>query len=127
LPESVTEAVFKRMESERQVLIDEIESDGEQQASAIRTAGDLESARLLTDAQAQATDLISQGQAEAAKTFRTFEQNPELANFLLKLNGLEAFLKEKTTLVLDPNTSPLELLLDTEPPVSPANKPAQSP
>lgn len=124
LPESVTEAVFKRMESERQVLIDEITSDGEQQASAIRTAGDLESARLLTDAQAKATDLVSQGQAEAAKTFRTFEQNPELANFLLKLNGLEAFLKEKTTLVLDPNTSPLELFLD---PDAPRNRPASTP
>jgi len=112
LPESVTEAVFKRMESERQVLIDEIKYDGEQQASAIRTAANLESARLVTEAQAEATRLISQGQAEAAKYFEVFERNPKLANFLLKLSGLEAFLKDKTTLVLDPNTSPLELLLN---------------
>jgi len=111
LPESVTEAVFKRMESERQVLIDEIKYDGEQQASAIRTAANLESARLVTEAEAEATSLISLGQAEAAKYFKVFERNPELANFLLKLAGLEAFLKDKTTLVLDPNTSPLELLL----------------
>lgn len=124
LPESVTEAVFKRMESERQVLIDQISSDGEQQASAIRTAADLESARLLTDAQAESTRLISLGQAEAAKSFHTFEQNPDLANFLLKLDGLEAFLKEKTTLVLDPHTSPLELLLN---PASLESKPTNSP
>jgi membrane protease subunit HflC len=118
LPESVTEAVFKRMESERQVLVDQIRSDGEQQASAIRTAADLESARLLTDAEAEATRLVSLGQAEAAKTFHTFERNPDLANFLLKLDGLEAFLKEKTTLILDPHTSPLELLLNPATPES---------
>jgi membrane protease subunit HflC len=127
LPESVTEAVFKRMESERQVLIDQIQSDGEQQASAIRTAADLESARLLTDAEAEATRLVSQGQAEAAKSFRTFEQNPDLANLLLKLSGLEAFLKEKTTLILDPNTSPLELLLNTGSPGSGETKTPKTP
>ena len=37
-------------------------------------------------------------------------QEPELANFLLRLTGLELFLKEKTTLILDQHTSPLDLM-----------------
>ena len=50
------------------------------------------------------------GEREAAKSFEVFQQNPELANFLLKLTGLEAFLKERTTLILDQGTPPLDLL-----------------
>jgi modulator of FtsH protease HflC len=113
LPEAVTEAVFKQMQAEREVLISQINSQGTEQSSAIRTAAKLESAKLLADAEAEATRVRSLGEAEAAKSFRVFEQNPELANFLLKLNALKSFLKEKTTLILDPNTSPLELLRDT--------------
>ena len=44
-------------------------------------------------------------------------QEPELANFLLRLTGLENFLGARTTLILDQNTSPLDLL----------TRPAQAP
>ena len=50
------------------------------------------------------------GEKEAAKHYAVFEQNPELANFLLKLNGLELFLKDRTTLILDQGTPPIDLL-----------------
>ena len=111
LPESVTEAVFKQMEAERDVLINQIKSQGTEEASSIRTAAELESAKLLADAQAEATKVRGLGDAEAAKSFETFEQNPDLASLLLKLGALESFLKEKSTLILDPNTVPLDLLL----------------
>jgi hypothetical protein len=39
-----------------------------------------------------------------------FQQNPELATLILKLQALELMLKEKTTLILDQNTPPLDLL-----------------
>jgi hypothetical protein len=37
-------------------------------------------------------------------------QEPELASFLLRLTGLEMFLRERTTLILDQSTPPLDLL-----------------
>ncbi len=110
LPESVTRTVFEQMRSERQVLISEIQSEGERRAAEIRSGADLESARILNDAEAQATRIRSEGQKAAAESFKVFEQNPELANFILKLNALEAFLKERSTLILDASTSPLDLL-----------------
>lgn len=110
LPESVTQLVFERMTSERKVLEEKIKSEGERQASEIRSSANLQSAKLLADADATATRTRSQGDAEAAKSFAVFEQSPELANFLLQLNGLELFLKEKTTLILDQATPPLNLL-----------------
>ena len=110
LPESVTQLVFERMQSERQVQVSKIQFEGEREASDIRSSADLQSAKLLADADAEATTIRGMGEREAAKSFEVFEQNPELANFLLKLTGLEAFLKERTTLILDQGTPPLDLL-----------------
>ena len=110
LPESVTQLVFERMQSERKLQEESIRFEGERQAADIRSRADLQTARILADAEATATRTRSQGDAEAAKSYAVFEQSPELANFLLQLNGLELFLKEKTTLILDQATPPLNLL-----------------
>jgi membrane protease subunit HflC len=110
LPESVTQLVFERMQSERKLQEESIKFEGERQAADIRSRADLQTAKLLADAEATATRTRSQGDAEAAKSYAVFEQSPDLANFLLQLNGLELFLKEKTTLILDQATPPLNLL-----------------
>jgi modulator of FtsH protease HflC len=124
LPESVTEEVFKAMRKERQLQITAIESEGERQASDIRSAADAVAASTLANAEAEATRIRGQGESEAAKTFAVFQQDPPLANFILRLGALEAFLKEKTTLVLDTQTSPLDLLKGGGPTTNlPARKP----
>ncbi|HEY0454951.1 MAG TPA: protease modulator HflC [Verrucomicrobiae bacterium] len=110
LPESVTPGVFERMQSERKVAEERIKSEGETEAANIRSSANLQSAKLLADAEATATRTRSQGDAEAAKYYAVFEKNPELASFLLQLTGLESLLKEKTTLILDTTTPPLQLL-----------------
>jgi membrane protease subunit HflC len=109
LPESVTQNVFDRMQSERQVLVSKIQYEGEEQAIKIRSSADRESAKLLADAEAEATRIRGQGEAEAAKSFAVFEKSPELANLVLKLNALELTLKEKSTLILDQSTPPFDL------------------
>jgi hypothetical protein len=40
-----------------------------------------------------------------------FEKNPTLATFMFRLSALEQSLKERTTLVLDQRTPPLDLFL----------------
>jgi membrane protease subunit HflC len=129
LPESVTEAVFEQMRKERQLLVTRIQSEGERQASDIKSAADAEAATTLANAEAEATKVRALGESEAAKTIETFNQDPELANFILQLSALEAFLKEKTILVLDTQTSPLDLLKGVPRPrqSSPTNAPAFSP
>jgi len=110
LPESVTKLVFERMESERAVLVSQIQGDGERQASEIKSRADFESAKLLAEADAQATKTLGEGEKIAARSFATFNQEPDLANFLFKLKALEQFLQNRTTLILDDSTSPLDLL-----------------
>jgi membrane protease subunit HflC len=110
LPESVTQNVFERMQSERQVRVSEIEAQGTVAATTTRAKADSDAAKLISDAEAEAVRIRGEGEAAAAKSFEVFKQEPELANFLIQLTGLEIFLRERTTLVLDRNTSPLNLL-----------------
>jgi membrane protease subunit HflC len=108
-PESVTAEVFKRMQSERQVLISKTQYEGEAEATRIRSSADSKSAEMLANADAEATKIKGQGQAQAAESFAIFQKNPDLANFLLSLNAMETSLKSRATLIFDQHTEPFNL------------------
>jgi membrane protease subunit HflC len=115
LPESVTQLVFERMQSERELQETKIKAEGQNAADVIRSGANLESAKILAKADAEATRIRGQGELEAAKAWQVFQKNPELASFLLQINALEQFLKERTTLILDQTTPPLQLLTPATP------------
>ena len=121
IPESVTGAVFERMKAERQAEIQKIEAEGERQATEIKAKADLEANKILAQARAEAIQISGQAEAQAAKYYEVFKQNPELANFLFQRKALEGLLKENSTLILDPNTPPFNLL--TQPDATKAAKP----
>lgn len=110
LPESVTQSVFERMTSERRTLADRSQYEGEAEASKIRSGAEREAAERMANAESEATRIRGEGEAEAAKSLATFRQNPELANFIFRLNALEASLKDRAVLVFDQNTPPFDLL-----------------
>ena len=110
IPESVTSAVFERMKAERQAEIQKIEAEGERQATEIKAKADLEANKILAEARAEAIQIGGEAEAQAAKSYKVFKQNPELANFLFQRKALEGLLKENSTLILDPNTPPFNLL-----------------
>jgi membrane protease subunit HflC len=109
LPEKVTESVFERMTSERKVLADKSQYEGEAEAQKIRSDADRKAAEMLANADSQATRIQGEGEAEAAKSLAVFQQNPELANFIFRLNALEGSLKERSTLIFDQHTPPFDL------------------
>ncbi len=109
LPESVTQTVFDRMKNERQVLINKEQYEGEAQAQKIKAAADRQAAETIADADAGATRIRGQGEAEAAKMLPVFQQNPELANFLLRIDALQQSLNQKSTLIFDERTPPFDL------------------
>ncbi len=88
LPESVTQTVFQRMTSERQVQISDLQYKGEAEAQKIKSAADRKAADTISQATAAATRIEGEGVAEAAKVLPVFQQNPELANFLLRVVDL---------------------------------------
>jgi len=109
LPESVTQTVFDRMKSERQVLISEAQFQGEAEATKIKSAAERQAADVLANAQAEATRIEGAGVAEAAKTLGVFQQNPELAIYLEQLKTLKNSLNQKSTLIFDERTPPFSL------------------
>jgi membrane protease subunit HflC len=110
LPEKITQSVFERMQSERKVLADKSQFEGEAEAQKIRSEADRRAAELLFTAEGKATEIRGLGEAEAAKSLTVFQRNPELAKFMFGLTALENALKERSTLILDQQTPPFDLL-----------------
>jgi membrane protease subunit HflC len=109
LPEQVTQTVFDRMTSERKVLADKFQFEGEADAQKIRSEADRKAAEMLYVAEGKATEIRGKGEAEATKSLAVFQQSPELANFIFRLNALEGSLKEKSVLIFDRHTPPFDL------------------
>lgn len=109
-PEAITDAVFERMKAERETVAQAILTAGESEAMRIRAESDSEREILLATAEGDATRIRAEGDAEAAKNYAVFQRNPELAVFLRKLDSLRRTLSEKTTLILDTDTVPYDLL-----------------
>ena len=122
LPESVTQTVFDRMKSERQQYISQYQSEGDAEAQEIRSAAERQAADTVAKAQAQAISIRAEGEAEAAKTLPTFQQNPELAKYLLRIAALQQALNQKTTLIFDERTPPFDLFSHL-----PTNSPSSNP
>jgi modulator of FtsH protease HflC len=110
LPESVTQKVLDRMTAERQREVDRLKALGESEAIKIKSEADLKRDTILAEADRKATEIRGQADAEAAQSFKAFNENPDLALFLLNMKGLEEILKTRSTLILDERTSPFQLL-----------------
>jgi membrane protease subunit HflC len=109
IPEQVTQQVFDEMMKERQVLVSTSQAEGDSEASKIKSGADRQAAELLAKADGEATRIRGEGEGEAAKYLSVFQQNPELASLVFRLNALEGSLKEKSVLVFDRNTPPFDL------------------
>jgi modulator of FtsH protease HflC len=120
LPESVTTDVFERMKSERNVLISQIQNEGEERATIMKSQADTWSAKKLAEADADSLRIRGEGEAESAKALAVLQQNAALANFNMKLSALQDLLKDRSTLILDQSTPPLDLL-------QPYNAPMKAP
>jgi len=109
LPETLTAKVFDRMKAEREKLARNYLADGEAEATKIRSTAERQRQELLATADRDARIILGSAEAKATESYKVLNQEPEFAEFLLKLRGLEQF-KDRSTLILDANTPPLDLL-----------------
>ena len=110
VPERITDKVFDRMIEDRKLVADRYLAEGTVRASEIRNDADQKKAVMLAKAEAAAREIRAQGDAEAATFYAVFRENPELAEFLRKLDSLRLIMRNQTTLVLDTNVAPFDLL-----------------
>lgn len=109
-PQTITSEILKRMVEERKLEAQTYLSNGNTDAQRIRIAADSESRTIITNAEAEAKEIRAKGDADAAQYYAVFKQNPELAAFLRKLESLSRIMQTKTTLILDTNAAPFDLL-----------------
>lgn len=108
--EKVTEQVFERMRADRERKTQAILEEGKALAKKIRTDADAMVIELKAAAQARAQAIRGQGDAEAAKYLKLLEADPDFAIFLRDTEVLRKALEERSTIILDDNTEPIQLL-----------------
>ena len=101
---------FARMRQERKAVAERYLSEGDAEALRIRAQADSLREQKIAAAEADARRVRAEGDAAAAEYYKIFEEDPELAMFLRKLEVLEQTLNEKSTVVLGPETEPFDLL-----------------
>ncbi len=122
VPPAISEKVFTRMINERKVVADNFVAEGTRKAALIRNEADQKRAVLLANAEARAKEIRAAGDAEAAKYYEVFKDNPDLAEFLRKLDALRFIMRGKTTLVLDTDVAPFDIFKPGAANLTPAGK-----
>ena len=120
LPEANSMAVFDRMRSERAQFAEQYLAEGRQQADAIRAKTDSQKTVILAEAAKQAE--IKRGEAEAQATriySQAHGQSPDFYLLLREVDTLKKTLSQNTTLVLDANSAPFDLLKTSGNEISP--------
>jgi membrane protease subunit HflC len=120
IPENVTTKVFDRMTAERQKEIDRLRTMGESEKIRIQSAADRDRAEILSKAHGEALTIRGEADREVSKSFEVFQQNPELAVFLFKLQALESSLSNRSTIVGDLSMPPFDMLRNIGGPNPPA-------
>jgi membrane protease subunit HflC len=111
LPETTTPAVFERMRAERAQFASAFRAEGRRRAEEIRAQTEAESALVVAEARNAAAQTRAQAEAEAATIFaEVYAQDPELFQFLRRLETLEQVVDERTLLILDGKLPPFDLL-----------------
>lgn len=110
LHEANTASIFNRMKQEQAKIAAKISSEGEKNAKIIRDNANSKKAQIVARAEADAKRIKGEALITAAEQYEKFNQDLDFAIFLRKLDALEETMKTKTTIILDPETPPYDLL-----------------
>jgi len=111
LPKGNTESVFRRMRSERKREASTYRAEGKASSDRIKTEADTESRHLIAEARKTAEETRGKAEAEAATIYaEAHGKDVDFYRFLRSLQSLRAVVDKNTTLVLDTNSSPFNLL-----------------
>jgi len=105
LPQKNSEAIYLRMQTERDREAKEFRAQGAEEALAIRAKADRDRVILLAEAQKKAQILKGEGDGQAAGIFAdAFGKDPEFAGFYRTMQAYrESLKKDDTTVILSPN------------------------
>jgi modulator of FtsH protease HflC len=131
LPEQNSQAVYQRMQTERQQEAAQLRAQGTQRAQEIRAKADREVTVLLADAQSKGEQTRGEGDGERNRIFaEAYGRDPDFFSFYRSMQAYEAGLKSNDTrMLLKPDSEFFRYFVDpsgkpregaTPPPSSPA-------
>lgn len=110
-PMSNKNAVFRRMEAEREAVAATFQSEGSEQYEKIKADTDRTEAEMLAEAERSAAEIRGSADAEAARIYaESIARDPELYRFLRSLEVLQDVLGERSTLILRDDHPLLQVL-----------------
>lgn len=103
---TITESVYRRMESERKRVANELRSQGSADSEKIRADADRQREVILAEAYRDAQKLKGEGDAKASVLYAdAFGRDPQFAQFYRSLEAYRATFRSKSdVMVLDPST-----------------------
>jgi len=106
LPETNSEAIFKRMQTERQQMATEIRAKGNEQSQRIRAKADRDVSVLVAEARRDGEKIRGKGDGERNRIYaEAFGKDPEFFAFYRSMIAYEKGLKgDGTTMVLSPTS-----------------------
>ena len=105
LPPEVSEAVFSRMKSEREIEAKQHRATGEELALGITADADRQSVVLAAEAYRDAEIIRGDGDAEAAQIYAAaYGQDPEFYRFYRSINAYVDTFDENSLMVIDPSS-----------------------
>ena len=117
LPESISQAIYARMKSEREREAAEYRAQGFEQAQEIKSKADRERTAILADANRQADILHGQGDAQATQIYAdAFGKDPDFYAFYRSLEAYrKSFSGDDSEFVLTPTSDFLRYLNRPDP------------
>jgi membrane protease subunit HflC len=102
----ITDAVFRRMESERKRVANEQRSQGQAEAERIRADADRQREVIVAEAYRDAQKIKGEGDAKATALYgEAFGRDPQFARFYRSLEAYRASFRSRSdVMVVDPNS-----------------------
>ncbi len=105
LPEANSQAIFQRMQTEREREATEIRAQGEEAAQRIRSRADREVTVIVADANRESEQVRGEGDAERTSIFaEAFGRDPEFFSFYRSMQAYEAGFSSGASLVISPDS-----------------------
>jgi membrane protease subunit HflC len=113
LPEQNSQAVYQRMQTERQREAAEFRAMGSQRAQEIRARADRDVTVLLAEAQAKGDTIRGEGDGERNRIFAdAFNRDPDFFSFYRAMQAYEAGLRGDTRMLLKPDSDFFRYFVD---------------
>jgi membrane protease subunit HflC len=103
---NITDAIYRRMESERKRVANELRSTGAAEGEKIRADADRQREIIVAEAYRDAQKVQGEGDARASALFaEAFGKDPQFAAFYRSLTAYRSTFRSKSdVMVLDPNS-----------------------